>query len=49
MHCVHNDTLYVKNRRNKSEKKKKKLDATIKKPTRFRGFFNIYKASFIAP
>ena len=30
-HCVHSDTLYVKNRRNKSEEKKNKV-ATVKNP-----------------
>ena len=34
MHRVHSDTLYVKNRRNKSEKKNKKKTsaATVKNP-----------------
>jgi len=31
VHCVHSDTLYVKNRRNKSEKKKTPA-ATVKNP-----------------
>jgi hypothetical protein len=44
MHCVHSDTLYVKNRRNKSEKKiKKKTPAAIVKNPRVLEYYLIFR------